>query len=243
MIHICVRSTVDWSDEAAFRHHLWPAMVPKVATWDATFRLSWREFRVATSAIARSNLAQVAGAVVTPWDEVPDGHLVLPVDDDDWFAPDLLAWLVPADDGQVEGVVWQQAVLEVPINLGHRLFLLRRRLFSTPPRWYCATNNYAIRKGPLGHEEWGNHTRADARFRGHPAVPFVPRILSLHNRSLASATSMGWRKPSVSRHELLAKYRAYLRLYARYQPASDDAAWTVPYVHQMLALMEGLGPR
>lgn len=243
MIHICVRSTVDWGDETAFRRHLWPDMVPKVATWDATFRLSWREFRVETSAIARANLSQVAGVPVTPWDEVPDGHLVLPVDDDDWFAPDLRTWLAPRDDGHVDGIVWRQAVLEVPIDLGHRIFLWRRKLLATPPRWFCATNNYAIRKGPMGQEEWRNHTRADARCRGNQAIPFVPRTLSIHNRSLASATSMGWRRPTVSRRELLAKRRAYLQRYARYRPASDDAAWTVPCVHQMVTLMERLVPR
>lgn len=243
-MHLCVRTSVDWADEAAYRRHLWPDMLPKVAVWDATFRLSWREFRVATAALARENLAKVHGARITAWDDVPEGDLVLPVDDDDWFAPDILGRLATMDDGRCDGLVWTQSTLEVPINFGHRLFLLRRRLQpSLQPRWFCGTNNYALRKGPLDAEAWRNHTRADARFRGQPAIPFVTRRLSLHNRTLASATSMGWRRPTVSRRTLLAKRRAYLRLYARYRPPADDLAWCLPYVGKMRELMERLEPR
>lgn len=244
MMHLCVRTSVDWADEAAYRRHLWPDMLPKVGVWDATFRLSWREFRVTTAALARENLAEVDGARITAWDDVPEGDLVLPVDDDDWFAPDILKRLASVDVGRPDGVVWTQSTLEVPINLGHRLFLFRRRLQpSLLPRWFCATNNYAVRKGPMDLEAWQNHMRADARFRGNPGIPFIARRLSLHNRTLASATSMGWRQPTVSARTLLAKRRAYLRLYTGYRPPTEDLAWALPYIARMRGLMERLEPR
>src|SRR5262249_10505011 len=148
--------------------------------------------------IAESNLARVENAAVLPWDEIPDGALVAPVDDDDWFAPDLARALERAYDAQTLGYFWTSSFLEVPIDLGHRLGLLRRTLFpSTPPRWICTTNNYAVVKHRDAKPLLEKHTVASAHFAGVDAgrVRRLDGRLSVMNRTLASQTSLGFLRP------------------------------------------------
>jgi hypothetical protein len=56
--------------------------------WNQTFDLPYHVFRQRVRRIAELNLQRVENAVRARWDEIPDGALVAPVDDDDWFAPD-----------------------------------------------------------------------------------------------------------------------------------------------------------
>lgn len=86
-LHICIRKTADWGDQAAFWAQLDPGFAPKVQAWNSTFRLPYHEFRRELRAIAQANLAKVQGAVLCTWEEVPEGALVAPVDDDDGLPP------------------------------------------------------------------------------------------------------------------------------------------------------------
>ena len=78
------------------------------------------------------------------WEEIPEGALVLPCDDDDWFRPDVAAvlerWLRPG----VTGVRWTSSFLEVPTSWRHQLGIWRRRVQGPRPMFLCTTNNYAL---------------------------------------------------------------------------------------------------
>jgi hypothetical protein len=241
VLYLWVRSTASWSDEAAFRAQLDPAFARKVAVWDDTFGLSYREFRREVYRIAQWNLSNVRDAVVAAWDEIPEGALVAPVDDDDWFSPDVAGALARACDPEALGYLWTSSFLEVPIDLGHRLFLWRRSLLPrTPPRWLCSTNSYAARKQPDTALLLQKHTVASERFAG-PDAARVRRIderLSLMNRTLASQTSLAFLRPVLRRAELLRKARRYRRLYER--PLRSDLAWARPYADGMSELMRRL---
>jgi hypothetical protein len=241
VLYLWVRSTASWSDEVAFRAQLDPAFASKVAVWDATFELSYREFRREVYRIAQWNLSNVREAVVAAWHEIPEGALVAPVDDDDWFSPEVARALARAWDPEALGYVWTSSFLEVPIDLGHRLFLWRRARFpSTPLRWLCSTNSYAARKQPDTALVLEKHTVASERFGG-PEAGRVRRIdarLSLMNRTLASQTSLAFLRPTLRRAELLRKYRGYRRLYDR--PLPPELAWARPYALGMSDLMRRL---
>lgn len=242
-IHICVRKTAAWGDAAAFRAQLEPGFVPKVEAWDATFALPYRIFRQELKAIAQANLEQVAGAVLCSWEEVPEGGLVAPIDDDDWFAPDLVQMIQAAAGPAVAGVHWQQAVLEVPINVGHRLRLLLRRLIpGLKPRWLCATNSYVIRKGNVDSRCFTSHVAASHWFAQQPPdrIRVLPQRLSLHNRSLASITSLNYGRPTIHPRQLRRRARSYSRLYRRWRTLPEDLAWSRPALLQMEALMTRL---
>ena len=147
-------------------------------------------------------------------------------------------------DPGVPAYLWASRWIEVPINLGHRLQLLRRRIVpSTPPRWLCGTNNYAMVKGPGAKEVLGHHLRASRWFedeltRGSGRVKRIAGELGLANRTLASQTTLSQRKHVIGRSELLRKYRRYRKLYER--PLPHDLAWARPYVAKMSELMDEL---
>jgi hypothetical protein len=241
MLYLWVRSTASWWDEAAFRRQLDPAFARKVAVWDDTFAVSYREFRHEVHRIAQWNLSNVRDAVLAEWEEIPDEALVAPVDDDDWFSPEVACVLARAWDSEALACVWTSSFLEVPIDLGHQIFLWRRSLFpSTAPRWLCSTNSYAARKRPDTALLLQKHTVASERFGG-PDARLVRRIderLSLMNRTLASQTSLAFLRPTIRRSELLRKWRRYRRLYER--PLPPELAWARPYADCMSELMRRL---
>jgi len=242
VLHLWVRATANWADERAFRAQLDPAFEPQVALWDDTFDMPYRCFRHQLRAIAQLNLSRVADAVVAAWDEIPDGALVAPVDDDDWFAPDVARTLERERAPHALGYVWTSSFLEVPIDLGHRLYLARRALFPrTPPRWLCTTNNYAAHKRPETELLLRSHTIASEHFAGADAARVVrlDRRLSVMNRTLASKTSLGFLKPAIRRGTLLRKLRRYRELYAA-PPSHPDLDWCRPYLQMMSDLMREL---
>ena len=247
MIAIWVRATVDWADEEAFRAQAVPDLLPKADLWDETFTTPFHLFRHRVRQIAEGNLARVEGAVVATWEEIPDGTLVLPMDDDDWFAPDAAVVLERVLNPALAGYYWPSTWIEVPTYLGHSVYLWRRRLLPwTPPKWQCTGANYALVKGDGTEPLVVSHIQASDWFGAHPEkVLKVDRHLSLINRSLASRSTLRTprRAPqqSLSRGELLRKYRRYRTLYDR--PPPPELAWARPYLEQMAVLMRELEVR
>ena len=237
---IWVRATIDWEDPDRCREQLDPAFRAKAESWNGTLSIPYCAFRAELRRIARLNLDRVRGAdVVSEWDAIPEGAIVLPVDDDDWFAP-AAAEVIGVH--LFEGIVawrWPTRFLEVPISKGHALYLLRRKVVPfMPEHYFCSTNNYAVVKRPGAQRLAASHEQAHEALVGAPGVKRLDRRLSLVNRSLASQTTIGMRSDTVTRQHLLEKYRLYRSLY-RTAPRSMPG-WALPYVELMDELMERL---
>lgn len=240
-IYIWVRTSIDWQDESAVRAQLFPEIEDIVQLWNRSFRLPFHLFRHEVQAIARDNLSRVAGAVCAPWEAIPDGALVVPVDDDDWFAPELAAVIAREWVPGMRGYHWPSRFLEMPIHLRHAAETLRRSLQpGRAPFWLCTTNNYALVKTPGNQALMQDHTRASAWFADGlgERVKHIDASLSLMNRTLGSTTTLVHKRPPCARWKLLLACRRYRRLYRQF--AGPELAWSQPYRDRMHQLMESL---
>jgi hypothetical protein len=242
VIYVWIRQTLNWEDEAEFEAQLGAFFRPRVELWNRTFEMPFHRFRHRVAEIARISLSRVDNATVARWDEIPDGALVVPVDDDDWLAPFLGSSLDAELEAGIDGYRWTGSWMEVPLHAGHRLYLTRRRLFPFSwERHFCWSNNYALRKAQGTKPMFYDHVRADhhfLRWKEEGRVKMIARRLSVINRTLASQTTLWVNRPSLSREQLLRKYRRYGRLYRRRLP--EQVAWCAPYVAMMAELMEQL---
>jgi hypothetical protein len=240
VIYIWIRSTTNWEDEDAVMAQLSPELRTKVAVWNDTLNIPFHVFRHRVRQIARFNLSEVENAVCASWEEIPEGSLVLPVDDDDWFAPDIASVLEGEDDARVTGYYWISSFIEVPTNLRHQLGLIRRRFFPrTRPRYICTTNNYALLKRAETKALLRSHGRASEWFgREAASVRRVERRLSTMNRTLGSQTSLAMGKPALTRSQLVRKCRRYKKLYDK--EVTPELAWCRPYLAMMADLMDQL---
>jgi hypothetical protein len=239
VIYIWVRRTLDWDDEAAAFAGVDERMKPKVQTWNETFTMTYQRFRCRLSQIAGLNHAQVQGAVRADWNDIPDESIVLPVDDDDWFAPQAARVLEREFATGVRGLVWPARWIQVPLDSRHRRHQIRRRLLPfTTTDLTCSTNNYAVVKS-AGAEALSNHREASRWFddrleRADGTVKRIDGLLSVANRTLASQTSLGRLSgPMLAESVLLGKLRRYKRLYRR--TPSRGLTWCRPYLQLMMS--------
>ena len=241
MIYVWVRPGVDWADEDGLRERLREDLRPGFDLWNATFGISLPRFRLRLREIARQNHATVEGAIRATWDEIPDGALVLPVDDDDWFAPEVATTLADRLPSDSNGCRWTPSWVEVPIDFGHRLHMLRHRLLGAPLKWICTTNNYGLVKAADTKPLLTSHLEAsrwwEARSSEQGNLTSLNLRLSVANRTLGSISTLR----RIDRRTLLRKLCAYRRLYGRELPS--ELAWARPHVDDMAGLMDELEPR
>lgn len=239
-IYLFVRRTTDWSNEQVFRSQLPPAFAPKVETWNQTFNIPYHVFRHRLCEIANENQAAVGAPKTDCWDDIPSGAIVMPTDDDDWFVPNAAHRVAATMEPLDEGCHWTQSVLQVPINGMHGVKVAMRRVFPfIRPKWFCATNNYAFVK-TAGAENLIPHTRASRSFEsGQLRLARLDERLSIHNRNIASITSMGFGQPHVSAAQLRRKAAQYRRLYER-PSLPPGLEWTAPSIERMAKLMDEL---
>jgi hypothetical protein len=237
LIYICVRHTLEWRDEALVEAHLREEMRPKVEAWDATFDLPYREFRHRLKQIAQLNLGRVENAACASLEKIPPGALVVPADDDDWFSPNLANRLLEKYDPAFPLYGWMRRVISPSKRRRHR-FQLKLRLKRRRKRFTCASNDYAVKNVPELAPLVSNHVRASEYFDAHPSqVRRFRETLGIQNRNMASQTALAWRRPSISRDELIASFHRYRDLYASWR-LPRELRWARPYVDLMAELMQ-----
>ena len=214
-----------------------------------TFNLPYHVFRHRVREIAVRNHTNIQGARFTDWETIPIGGLTVPVDDDDWFAPDLPQRLANAREPNIFGYYWAGSFLEVPIHWRHEVGRVRRRLRPrTPPIHLCMTNNYAMIKTDGNKQIAISHLAATATFKAALEMPTastrVKKIAdrpSLMNRTLASQTTLGYKHEPISRTKLILRYHRYRRIYRK--PLPEELVWSAPYQALMAELMDDLKVR
>lgn len=244
LLYIVIRKTTDCTDDAVVRAQLPDGFAPLVDLWNDTFEMPYHSFRHRLKQIAEDNHAHVAGAATARLEDVPAGALIAPVDDDDWFAPEMATVVAANRTEGCRGYRWPSRFLEVPPNFDQWLGAWRRRLFPREPlRWLCTTNNYVIEKNPDVGAVVDSHIRASEWF-GHngAAVKVLDVPLSVQHRNLASQTALLFRSGTMmTRAKLLRRHRQYRALYARGPRRLPD--WCLPWMRRMAELMQALRVR
>lgn len=239
-ICICVRGTLNWGSKAAVDAGLIESFRPKVETWNATFNIPYHEFRRRLKVIAELSLERVENAQRASFETAPPGALLVPVDDDDWFSPNLANRLLEEFDASVSCYYWVRNILEPERHVRRIKGLLKEFLTGEV---IFASNNYAFRKVPdLARPPFG-HMNAHRFFRATPGrVKYLPAHLSVQNRNLASQTTLGMCPGDLTRDKLMERFDQYRTLYAKTH-LSRGLRWAAPYVKLMSELMDTLKPR
>jgi hypothetical protein len=175
-------------------------------------------------------------------DEIPAGDLIVPTDDDDWFAPSLVHEIREALRPGGEGCLWWRQVISASRRRPKRRGLLRRRLgFKKMGGLHsCATNNYAIVRGPGVEPLVVHHGQACGYFDAHPErMAKIHETLAIQNRTMASHTALKKRQHTIDREQLVASYHAYRTLYEEW-PLPPELLWAKPCVESMAELMRGI---
>ena len=121
----------------------------------------------------------------------------------------------------------------------HRGLRPKRRRGS----YTCKTNNYAVLNTPALCRLVQRHTEASEFFDSHPTrVERIPKTLAIQNRSLASQTALAWKRPSISREEMIESLERYRDLYAGWK-LRRELRWAQPYVDRMAGLMDEIRVR
>ena len=238
-LYLCVRSTLPWHDEAAVAAALVPELRAPVELWNAIFDLRYAAFRIRLIEIAQRNLGRVESAKVARFDEVPPGALVVPVDDDDWFSPELAHRLLTAGKPDARGYHWNRYNLEPPRRTRRWSWTHRRRTRDTSPHT-CGTNNYAVRNLPELRTAVTNHVWASGYFDANVGgVKRLDASLSVQNRNLASRSRLVGPGIELTRGSLIEKFRRYQKFYARLR-LPPEVTWAQPDVAAMAELMHSI---
>lgn len=238
-IHICIRATLDWQDRALVEGQILACFRSKLDAWNATFDMPYHLFRQRVHRIAQLNLDRVEGATYSAMERVPSDHLIVPVDDDDWFAPDLAERLRKEFDPSVRGYLWSCHVIEPPRRI-RSSFRRIAGLLGRPDRFICGTNNYAVVSTPGLRHLALNHVKASRHFDARPSdIKRIPATLAIQNRTLASQTTLAWNRPSIRREELVILLSRYRDLYSSWK-LPPSLSWAKPYVDMMAELMQSI---
>jgi hypothetical protein len=238
-VHICVRRTLDWADEAHVAAHIDARFRAKLETWNATVDPPYHRFRQRVKEIAALNLSRVEGAVLSTLDATPPGAIVVPVDDDDWFAPQLATRLRAEHEPGREGYYWRRLALEP--RPWWRKIRLRYWLGLRRDPFTCKTNGYAMVDGPV--HLLMDHPDASVYFDEHPAaVKRIAATLAIQNRNLASQTTLGGKLFVLDRERLVRALERYRGLYRSYW-LRPGLRWARPYVDLMAELMDDVRVR
>jgi len=241
MIYIWIRATTDWEDESVFSAQMPAGFESKVMLWNQAFNIPYHSFRHEVRQIAQLNHSRIEGARFAAWKDIPDGALVVPVDDDDWFAPSLCRILEGAYDRGFSGYYWPSRFIEVPIDWRHDIGkALRSVVPFIRPKWFCATNNYALVKTRSVERLFRSHVQASAWFKANRAtqVRKIKQCLSVMNRTLASQTSLAYKRAPFARTKIALSSHRYRRVYL--EPLPDELEWAKPYQALMSELMSKL---
>jgi hypothetical protein len=249
------RTSLDWTRMRPGAPELgrsWRQVETAAEWWNRELGLDYFEFRAGLAAIAWRSWGQIRGLNLVLGVDTPDlawrlgryagDVLLVPSDDDDWFAPTVADELRAAYEPGVDIYFWDDAVYGIDFDAWEaaspeavlRVLGKRGPGERLDPKHRIRTNNYALssrflrslprpNRAPLLRD----HVAVDEAMR-RARGKHIPTILSVTNKSLASITQLR----RVKEPEEL---RALAEALPRGEPRLDDRVgdWALPLVSSM----------
>jgi hypothetical protein len=221
-----------------------------IRLWNRTFGMSYFAYRQRLKEIAELNWTRVRNLdlvvrrpdLITILDGL-DRYVVLPVDDDDWFHPDVANVLRRRWQPDIDAFHWPDGLYRsVPFQDRFDQPANQERLVVR--RWDSdfTTNGYATTRkglseihGQMRHRVLDFHWAAGKAFHRDGAMRcFIDQALSASNKSLASATNL---KALVDRSLITRNIPHLLRQTTSIQP---PLRWAADYITQTELLNQTL---
>lgn len=217
-----------------------------IRLWNRTFAMSYFAYRQRLKEIAELSWTRIRNLdlVLRRQDlfTILDGvehYIVLPVDDDDWFHPEIADVLRQSWRPGIDAFHWHDGLYR-PVPFQDRFDQSQQQERLIVRRWGAdfATNGYALTRDglskcsvPLRHQVLAFHWTAGKTFHQQGVErSFVDQLLSASNKSLASCTNL---KALVDRTHLIRNVPHLMR---RTMDMPQPLQWTEEYI----ALTEAL---
>lgn len=220
------------AESAPFCNMVWvrPGYLADLAElWDATFGTSFFATRQRMKEITQRNLCSLPSVAISTDGFLADSDIGCPIDDDDWFSPELSTRLLgaPAADTYVWNHLQFGHAIAHPSDPWTSGFAQR-----VPTETYsCWTNNYAVR-GRLLRENPASflqHFDADPIVRQRGAG-YIDHSLSIANNHPASSSFLRLNlSENISGDRLVSVITKYLDLTGQISKGPQELAdWALP---------------
>jgi hypothetical protein len=214
----------------------------KIALWNEIFCIPYFEYRQHLQDVAQQNWLQIRhlDAIVRDCSLVPigkEGVVILPVDDDDWFHPEVSGFLESQLRAKDHAVTWKYShyVPHAP-NASRRIRGVGRRIFGSNAYAVTATYLAAIpasdRKNVLRSHGFSRHYFKKNETRGS-TWRYLHTCMSMKNHSPASISTL-----ASCERERLERFRESMRDRTSKIPTRFE--WAAPFVRQCQELNKEL---
>lgn len=228
-IVILRRNYCDWQTE-----QLWPKALPYEERWNREFRVTYRDYRHAIQKLADEARSLIPGAVfenININDNIKTGTFYIPVDDDDFFRPDILEVVRQKTDDKTLFAAWKS----VTFKDGLCKIDKERKAFQ-----FCETNTYGFLAQTHKSGKLYRHNEAEFVFR-KAKVTVIDQPLSVINQTPASFSAIEYKGGVDSIYKSVKTYlkgmRELLSPQGNYPECLD---WCRVHFERILELTERL---
>lgn len=226
---ILVRKTLPWHKIRDMDHFKsmcsFPQILPFVEEWNKVLNMPYWVFRSKVKEIANKSLRRTGIPVMTNLRRVGRkfNRIVIPIDDDDWLAPNIKDVLPNLfSDPKVRGVCWDNAVFRIiykGVELGYY-----------PVQSCTMSCCYAVRTS-LPKRRWVRDMQFISYKKSHPksVLNYNEKFLSMYLRHIGAVGGL----KEFGRMKFPVKYKMPDVFDRRY-------AWSEPYVSEFVNLMNSL---
>ncbi len=187
-----VRSMSDWQDGQNLLTAPWDGWEDRLQWWDEVFEMPYHVYRYGLQIIARKNWARISGldsiVSVRSWQpELFHDAVVIPIDDDDWLAPQICHVIRNQIQADTTAISWQSDRIECPHRYvkntcGDANFYITNG-YALTPNYRDIVGDEQFKDSLLWHVRAADHAKEQSRH--------LDAVLGAAPRTWASVTTLG----------------------------------------------------